>query len=259
MIEAVMKKKIAVLLLFISIVLVLGGSHIAQAENKSNGGDWEFALAPFYLWAVSLDGDVAIGPQDSSVSIDFGDIFENLEAVFIVHFETIYKMNYGVLFDVNFINLGGSGSTPTSDINVDLEATVAELLPYYRWINGDHNVDLMAGILYSRVAQDVTLSNLPLEIDVTEDWVDPFMAIRWNWGFADKWGLVVKGGVGGFGVSSDFVWEGSGLLTYQPWKHAQFLLGYRAVGIDYETGAGPTRFVYDVTMAGPVVGINFRW
>ena len=85
------------------------------------------------------------------------------------------------------------------------------------------------------------------------------MAIRWNWDFADRWGLVVKGGVGGFGVSSDFVWEGSGLLTYQPWKHAQFLLGYRAVGIDYETGAGPTRFVYDVTMAGPVVGINFRW
>jgi hypothetical protein len=89
MIEAVMKKKIAILLLFISIVLVLGGSHIAHAEDNSNGGDWEFALAPFYLWAVSLDGDVAIGPQDSSVLMDFSDIFENLEAAFIVHFETI--------------------------------------------------------------------------------------------------------------------------------------------------------------------------
>jgi hypothetical protein len=256
---AVMKKKMVILLLFISIGLVHGLSHTAQAVDNSSGSDWEFALAPFYLWAVSLDGDVAIGPQDNSVSMDFGDIFDNLEAAFIVHFETIYKKNYGLLFDVNFIDLGGSGSTPISDINVDLEATVAELLPYYRWINGAHKVDLMAGILYSRVAQDVTFSTLPLEIDVTEDWVDPFLAIRWKLDFADKWGLVVKGGVGGFGVSSDFVWEGSGLLTYQPWKYAQFILGYRAVGIDYETGAGPTRFVYDVTMAGPLVGINFKW
>lgn len=246
-------------LLLVFILLVQGGYHTAQAEDNSSEGNWEFALAPFYLWAVSLDGDVVVGPQGGSVSMDFGDIFDNLEAVFIVHFETIYKDNYGLLFDVNFINLGGSGSTPKSEINVDLEATVAELLPYYRWINGDHNLDFMAGVLYSRVSQGVTFSSLPLSIDVTEDWVDPFLAIRWNWGFTDKWGLVVKGGVGGFGVSSDFVWEGSGLLTYQPWKHAQFLLGYRAVGIDYETGAGPTRFVYDVTMAGPVVGINFKW
>lgn len=259
MIGAVMKNNTVIFLLLVSIILVQGVNHTALAEDNSGGSDWEFALAPFYLWAVSLDGDVVVGPQGNSVSVDFGDIFDNLEGVFIVHFETIYKKNYGLLFDVNFIDLGVSGSTPISEINVDLEATVAELLPYYRWINGDHNLDFMAGVLYSRVAQDVTFSSLPLAIDVTESWVDPFLAIRWNWGFADKWGLVVKGGVGGFGVSSDFVWEGSGLLTYQPWKHAQFLLGYRAVGIDYETGAGPTRFVYDVTMAGPVVGINFKW
>jgi len=117
----------------------------------------------------------------------------------------------------------------------------------------------MGGVLYSRVAQDVTFSTLPLAIDVTEDWVDPFVALRWNWGFSDNWGLIVKGGISGFGASSDLVWDTSGLLTYQPWKYAQFILGYRAVGIDYETGAGPTRFVYDVTMAGPVVGINFKW
>ncbi|OEU48175.1 MAG: hypothetical protein BA866_00740 [Desulfobulbaceae bacterium S5133MH15] len=254
-----MKMKSVFLLLLISTVLVRGFNHTAQAEDKSSGSDWEFALAPFYLWAVSLDGDVVVGPQGNSVSMDFGDIFENLEAAFIVHFETIYKKNYGILFDVNFINLGGSTSTPKSEINIDLEATVAEILPYYRWSKGDHDLDFMAGVLYSRVAQDVAFSSSPLSIDVTEDWVDPFLGIRWNWGFGDKWGVVVKGGVGGFGVSSDFVWEGSGLLTYQPWKYAQFLMGYRAVGIDYETGAGPTRFEYDVTMAGPVVGINFKW
>lgn len=61
-------------------------------------------------------------------------------------------------------------------------------------------------------------------------------------------------------LKSHLILSGSScLLTYQPWKYAQFILGYRAVGIDYETGAGPTRFVYDATMAGPMVGINFKW
>jgi hypothetical protein len=254
-----MKVKKVILSLLVSIVVLQGVSHTALAEDNSNGSNWEFALAPFYLWAVSLDGDVVVGPQGSNVSLDFGDIFGNLESVFIVHFETIYKKNYGIFFDTNFINLSGTNSTPATDINVDLEATVAELLPYYRWTNGAHSLDFMAGVLYSRVAQDVSFSSMPLQIDVTEDWVDPLVALRWNWGFSEKWGLVVKGGIGGFGVSSDFVWEGSGLLTYQPWKYAQFIAGYRVVSIDYETGAGATRFVYDITMSGPMLGINFTW
>ena len=90
--------------------------------------------------------------------MDFGDIFDNLEAVFIVHFETIYKKKYGLYFDINYINLGDSESTPVTEIDVDLESTVAELFPYYRWINGDHNLDFMAGVLIHRVSQDVSFS-----------------------------------------------------------------------------------------------------
>jgi hypothetical protein len=253
-----MVKKITPLLI-IQVILFFALCQQALSEEVADKNDWEFNLAPFYLWAVSLDGDVEVGPVGNSVSLDFGDIFDNLEAVFIVHFETTYKDHYGILFDTNFININQSGSLPQSDIDVDLEVTIAELAPYYRWINGDHSFDFLAGILYSKVVQDVAFSSLPLKIDVTEDWVDPYIGIRWGWAFADDWGLVVKGAVGGFGVSSDFIYEGVGLVTYQPWKYAQFLLGYRVVGIDYETGSGPTRFVYDVTMSGPMVGINFRW
>ena len=254
-----MRIKLIIYTLLALLVVGHGVIHNAHAKDSSNESKWEFALAPFYLWAVSLDGDVAIGQQDNSVSLDFGDIFDNLEAAFIVHFETIYENHYGISFDTNFINLGGSQSVPATEVDVDLEATIAEVLPYYRWIKGDHNLDFMAGILYSRVAQDVSFSATPIKVDVTEDWVDPFVAMRWNWKFADRWGIVLKGGIGGFGVSSDFVWEGSGLFTYQPWKYAQIIVGYRTLGIDYETGFGQTRFVYDVTMTGPVLGINFKW
>jgi len=53
-------KKVAPLLL-VSIVMLQIVSHTAFAEDKLSEGDWEFALAPFYLWTVSLDGDVSVG------------------------------------------------------------------------------------------------------------------------------------------------------------------------------------------------------
>ena len=233
--------------------------HQAVANDGTDQDNWEFNLAPFYFWAVSIEGDVAIGPKGDSVTVDFGDIFDNLESAFIVHFETIYKKKYGLLFDMNFIDIGKSTSLPQTNIDVDLKATIGELAPYYRWSTGDHNVDVLAGLLYSKVETDAVFSNTPQRISVSEDWFDPYLGARWIWSFAENWATSVKGAVGGFGVSSDFVWQGAALLTWQPWKYAQILAGYRAVGIDYETGLGATRFVYDVTLHGPVFGINFRW
>ena len=250
-----MLRKLALFSL-ICIFLLTSFGGLASAEED---GNWQFDLAPFYLWAVSLDGDVAIGPKGDSVTVDFGDIFDNLESVFIVHFETLYKQTYGLLFDINFIDIGQSTSLAQTDIDVNLKVTIAELAPYYRWSTGDHNFDALAGILYSKVETDASFSNAPQGINVSEDWVDPYIGARWNWSFAENWATSVKGAIGGFGVSSDFVWQGAALLSWQPWKYAQILAGYRAVGIDYETGSGQTRFVYDVTLSGPVIGINFRW
>jgi hypothetical protein len=173
------------------------------------------------------------------------------------HFETRYKHKYGLFFDVNYIDIGQSTSLLQTNVDVNLKATVAELAPYYRWNNGDHNLDFFAGLLYSKVETDAEFSAINQGINVSEDWVDPYMGIRWQWSFAENWTTSVKGAIGGFGVSSDLVWEGAAILSWQPWEYASILAGYRAVGIDYETGSGPTRFVYDVTMSGPMFGINF--
>ena len=194
-----MLRKIACVFIVFIFPIVM---HIQQA--RATDGDeqdnWQFDLAPFYLWAVSLDGDVAIGPKGDSITLDFGDIFDNLESIFIVHFETVYKERYGIFFDVNFIDIGQSISTPQTDINVDLKATVAELAPYYRWTKGDHMFDAFAGILYSKVETDATFSNIPPSISVSEDWVDPFLGGRWIWSFTEKWATSVKAGIGGLSL-----------------------------------------------------------
>lgn len=48
---------------------------------------WQFDLAPFYLWATTVSGEVGMGPATGEIEADFGDITENLEGVFSAHFE----------------------------------------------------------------------------------------------------------------------------------------------------------------------------
>ena len=191
--------------------------------------------------------------------MDFDDIFDNLETIFIVHFESLYKDQLGIMFDVNYIDMADSGSTPLTDIKVDLTATVAEIMGYYRWTKGKHSYDLMAGAMYNRVEQDVDLIGTPLNQNIDEDWLDPLISARWTYTFNEKLGLTIKGGIGGFGLSSDLVWEGLGIVQYKPWKHVGFIAGYRAVGRDYETGSAQNKFVYDISMYGPVIGLNITW
>ena len=46
----------------------------------------------------------------------------------------------------------------------------------------------------------------------------------------DQWTLILRADIGGFGVGSEFVWNVSGLVDYQPWKHISIIGGYRALG-----------------------------
>jgi hypothetical protein len=72
-------------------------------------------------------------------------------------------------------------------------------------------------------------------------------------------GLLVRGDIGGFGAGSDFSWQALGLLDWQPWQHVSISAGIRALGVDYETGSGLDRFVYDATTWGPLFWVNLKW
>ena len=46
----------------------------ASAASHTGNDSWQFQLAPFYLWAASIEGDVGVGPVDQSLDASFGDI-----------------------------------------------------------------------------------------------------------------------------------------------------------------------------------------
>jgi opacity protein-like surface antigen len=247
-----MKKLITTALM----VLMLGCFSVsASAAEQANEKNWDFSLAPLYLWMVDMEGDIGIGPVDSGVNVDFGTIFDNLEEVFTIHFEAMHRSNWGLFFDYSYLDVSAS----ISPLTIDMASTLIEAGGAYRTENGPHTFDMFGGVRYTKVEPDITIGSPPPLVSISEDWYDPFVGIRYNYDFGDKWMLSARGDIGGFGVGCDFTWNVIALVHFQPWKNAAFIAGYRALDQDYESGSGSSRFAYDMRLAGPVLGLNFVW
>ena len=229
---------------------------MAWSQEESN---WEFNLAPLYLWAISIDGDMGIRGRTSNVSIDFGDVWDNLEGVFTVRFNGLYRKKFGFVFDYNYLDLGTQKANDLVNVDVGFKSQIINLAGSYRFLNGDNTLDGVAGIRYTKLDAGINLNNVGERLDGDQDWVDPIVGLRYNYAFTDKWSLQLYGDIGGFGVSSDFTWQGLALIDYQPWKNVAFVAGYRGIGTDYETGSGVDKFTFDTTVHGPLIGIDIRW
>ena len=229
---------------------------LAQSEEESN---WEFNLAPLYLWALNIDGDLGIRGNTANVSVDFDTIWDKLEGAFTVRFNGLYRKKYGFIFDYNHLDLGKEKVTDLVNTDLSFKSQIINFAGTYRFIDGQQTLDGVAGIRYTKLESSADLNNIGIRLDGDEDWVDPIVGLRYQYAFNDKWALQLYGDIGGFGVSSDFTWQGMALVDFHPWKNVAFVAGYRGIGTDYETGSGPTRFIFDTTAHGPIIGVDIRW
>ncbi len=262
-----MFKKICNGLFFITFSLLFCSSVVSAGDSPGTS-DWEFNLAPFYLWGINIKGDLSLGtdkipgniPLTKPIDVPFEDVFTSLEGAFIIHFEAMHKSNFGVLVDVDYLNIGSDFTNSKGiGLDVDFEVTLAEVAGLYRMKKNNHNFDAVYGLRGYRLNPSVSFLNGPTVVDRTQDWLDPFVGVRWIWNFAEVWSVVARGDIGGFGIGSDFAWQALGLVEWQPFKHVSFLAGYRALDIDYEDGTGNDYFKFDATVYGPLLGLNFKW
>ncbi|WP_319287397.1 hypothetical protein [Desulfosarcina sp.] len=155
-----------VMVIMVILITLMGFTPAAMCSEASTGAtqNWEFNLAPFYIWGVAIDGDVTVGTNTVPVEVPFSDITDNLEAAFIVHFEGMHKSNWGFLIDVNYLDLSNDVNLPgpfNRTANVDFDATLAEFSGLYRMINGDHRFDAILGLRYTKIDNKLTAAAGP--------------------------------------------------------------------------------------------------
>jgi len=94
-------------------------------------------------------------------------------------------------------------------------------------------------------------------------WADPLIGLRLRHQFSPGLNFVASGDVGGFGVGSQFSWQALAAVNYDFYARNNIIwsgmLGYKALSVDYSKGSGLTRYEYDMTMHGPILGITARF
>lgn len=67
------------------------------------------------------------------------------------------------------------------------------------------------------------------------------------------------GNVGGFGIGSDIAVQIRPMINFSVSPNISIDAGYQFIQMDYESGSGNDRFLYDVTTDGPIIGATFRF
>lgn len=240
-----------------ALLAVLLASPAMAAEDN----EWHHT-AVLYMIGASIDGTAGVGPVNGDVDVSFGDILDNLEFGAMAAYRG-EKGRWAVVADLIYMDLeqdkNGIGPAGQTRATVELEQTIMELDGSYAVTE---QLDAYAGLRYWDVDSTVTVvGGGPLGETIggklSEDWVDPLLGVRYSWPLGDKWTLVWRGDIGGFGVGSDFSWHTTAYASWQVAEHGNVLIGYRHLDVDYEDGSGASRFKMDVSEGGPTVG--FAW
>ena len=239
-----MKRKV-MLSLLVATALVSG---VSSAPAAADG--WNHQLAP-YIWGTGVDGDIGIGPLQSSVDLSFSDILETLDGGLLVHYEAT-RGDWTILSDLVFTDVGTSSSLVETDYKqtiFELGAARAvkpgfEILFGARWNDNDAEIRVLGpgGVIDARAVGRVS-------------WTDPFVGGRWKAQLAEKWALQTRLDVGGFGVGSELTWNAALTALYQASEKISVGIGYRVMDVDYEDGP----LAYDVQMPGALLGVGFSF
>jgi hypothetical protein len=246
----------AVAVLAIAWIAALAPSAaFAPAAEAAEAERWSYFIAPYFL-APNMEGTAGVKGIEADLSASPGDILDHLQFGAMI-FAQARKGLWAFAVDWIYMDLDLDGETALGESEVAIEQT-GIIVSAFRQVTP--RIEAMGGVQLSSLRTGLTTTG-PLAIDRegSQTWVDPVIGGRARLIDNTKWRLSLTGDVGGFGIASDFTWQVYPVLLYHTSEAIDLAVGYRALGIDYETGSGNDKFVYDVITFGPEIGLGFRF
>ena len=238
-----------------TLTLLLAASFWSGTASAQESDEWKFRITP-YLWMLGLEGTTAALGQDVEVDASFGDLVDVLNIALSANME-LSKGNFFVFFDPMYSQLeadfAGPEGTPIGG-KLEVDMVIADLAFGYSF---DEYFGVYAGARY--YDQDLTLTpNLLPQIPLGDDWTDFMIGLRAGGDVSESWSLMYKMDFAVAGDSESAFYMQTALMRH--FGDSMHLdVGWRYYDVDYESGAGPTRFKWDVAHSGPVVGFSWEF
>jgi hypothetical protein len=230
--------------------------------------EWHWAVDPLYSWLPGMSGDVAgFGGPGVSIDVTTWDIVENLDA-FLHAIDGLYmgageyrNSQFGFQWDVVYLQLGESGSFGnriSGAFDIGFKMSMTTLAGNYRIYQSPvAYADIIAGARITDVVAEVDLGIGPIGFDASagDTWIDPIVGVKGRYDLTPNWYIKGTALYGGFGVSSDHLYDVAGFAGYEWQNGFEMYGGWRVAYTDYENGD----FRWDVRMSGPMMGFTFKF
>jgi hypothetical protein len=215
---------------------------------------------------MGISGEGTIGDNSQPIEVDFGNLFENLEFIFTVHFEA-GRGRWGGFFDYSYIDLNSDvKQLPQSTLNVDMLIQLVEGGGTIRLAKG---FEALAGVRYVSMDSDTRIGQGP-QLNMDQSWADPIFGVRYISDQSKRVSFMGSFDLGGYSTSnsSDFTWNVAALVEIKLKRWLSLIGGYRALSFDYKTKVAPEQapgvlpgapFRFDAIMQGPVFALGFNF
>ena len=232
-------------IILLTVGLAVPGIACAQSTEWQN----TFVL---YGWATGIDGDMTVGPVESSAAVDFDQILENLELAAMARYRGQGE-RWAFVVDGIFAGLGGTHEGTLVKEDLDFDEIIFQADAAYRM---NDNVELLFGARYVRLQTTLKITSVlggeaRLENDAT--FIDPIVGVRFFGAPGEKLRLQAQADIGG-GTGMDLTWQAMFNVGYQATDRVSLWLGYRALSMDFDDSGGRNLFSADLLSHGPLVG-----
>lgn len=250
------------LALLTSATIAQAGTPVAAPAapvETSNG--WWFRAAP-YGWLTAVEGDVGVGPLTTPVDVSMQDTLDSLDMTFMGLFEVgrdRWSLGVDVIYGKLSQDIDGGGHLFDSFRFEQKQWFITPALRYRVIDTDDYTMSVFAGARVTALEVDLTGRFAHGGGQQTRgadgSWVDPIVGIAGQADITDKWFFRYSADIGGFGVSSDLIWNAFAGFGYNFTESAAVVAGYRGLGLDYTDGP----LSLDIISHGPMLGAEFRF
>ena len=212
--------------------------------------DWDWRVTP-YVWAVGIDGDMALGPVARDVDVTFSDIVNALAGTALVHVEgqTGDHLWFGDLIwlavepEEEIATIGGVAEA-------ELDSTIIEV----GYARASEGLGFEVGARYWDLDMEIDPAQLRGVI-AGDSWTDVFGGIRNTRDLGQNWQLTTRAnvGAGGSDLSIGFQMDFARELE----RGNAIVAGLKLLDLDYEKSVRGSPFVLDATFFGASVGFMF--
>ncbi len=199
-----------------------------------SGDDFDWKIAP-YLWAMSVDGSLAIGDLEQDIDVSFSEIISDFDVGGSV-FAELGKGNHAVHIDYTYIRLKPDPTPlPTpfpaeSELATKMTVNIFEPAYNYLW-NGAGGPAFVVGARYLDISIKMTPELAGPGVIDTEpvtagpNWWDFFIGVKTNNAISANWDFSFYGSIGTGG--SDLPWTVQAMFSRRYSNNNRLGMGVR--------------------------------